>query len=109
MAEQLAVVSPDSNVRTPAADSGSAFLLTLTNPVAVLAFVDTFAGLGVGISGDYLVVVVLVTGAFTGPALWRFVLSAAVDRARERVIPAVLCRVSQLADVVIAGFDVAAL
>ncbi|NLV02241.1 hypothetical protein GOC85_06555 [Haloferax alexandrinus] len=107
--EQSAVVSPDSNARTLAADFGSTFLLTLTNPVTILAFVGIFAGLGVGVSGDYLAAAVLVAGVFAGSALWWFVLSAAVDRARERVTPAVLRRVNQLAGVVIVGFGVAAL
>ncbi|WP_186328121.1 MULTISPECIES: LysE family transporter [Haloferax] len=107
--EQSAVVSPDSNARTLAADFGSTFLLTLTNPVTILAFVGIFAGLGVGVSGDYLAAAVLVAGVFAGSALWWFVLSAAVDRVRERVTPAVLRRVNQLAGVVIVGFGVAAL
>ncbi|ELZ98686.1 hypothetical protein GCM10007209_20280 [Haloferax sulfurifontis] len=100
---------PDSNARSLAADFGSTFLLTLTNPVTILAFVGIFAGLGVGVSGDYLGAAVLVAGVFAGSALWWFVLSAAVDRVRERVTPAVLRRVNQLAGVVIVGFGVAAL
>ncbi|MDS0240070.1 MULTISPECIES: LysE family translocator [Haloferax] len=107
--ERSAVVSPDSNARSLAADFGSTFLLTLTNPVTILAFVGIFAGLGVGVSGDYLGAAVLVAGVFAGSALWWFVLSAAVDRVRERVTPAVLRRVNQLAGVVIVGFGVAAL
>ncbi|WP_192815230.1 LysE family translocator [Haloferax sp. ATCC BAA-644] len=107
--EQSAAVSPDSTARTLAADFGSTFLLTLTNPVTILAFVGIFAGLGVGVSGDYLAAAVLVAGVFAGSALWWFVLSAAVDRVRERVTPAALRRVNQLAGVVIVGFGVAAL
>ncbi|WP_169330638.1 LysE family transporter [Haloferax sp. Atlit-4N] len=107
--EQSAVAPPDSNPRTLVADFGSTFLLTLTNPVTILAFVGIFAGLGVGVSGDYLAAAVLVAGVFAGSALWWLVLSAAVDRVRERVTPAVLRRVNQLAGVVIVGFGVAAL
>ncbi|WP_187367341.1 LysE family translocator [Haloferax sp. KTX1] len=107
--ERSAVVSPDSNARSLAADFGSTFLLTLTNPVTILAFVGIFAGLGVGVSGDYLGAAVLVAGVFAGSALWWFVLSAAVDRVRTRVTPSVLRRVNQLAGVVIVGFGVAAL
>ncbi|WP_233517280.1 LysE family translocator [Haloferax sp. Atlit-19N] len=108
-ADSSSVSTPASDARTLVADFGSTFLLTLTNPVTILAFVGIFAGLGVGVSGDYLAAAVLVAGVFAGSALWWFVLSAAVDRVRERVTPAVLRRVNQLAGVVIVGFGVAAL
>ncbi|MFC7177630.1 LysE family transporter [Halosegnis marinus] len=47
---ETAAVAPD--VRGLAGDYGSTFLLTVTNPVTVVAFVGVFTGLGVGVSGS---------------------------------------------------------
>ncbi|WP_225316397.1 MULTISPECIES: LysE family translocator [Haloferax] len=90
-------------------DYGSTFLLTITNPVTILAFVGIFAGLGVGTSGNYLDAAVLVAGVFTGSALWWLVLSTGVSLFRTRFTRPVMRRVNQLAGVVIAGFGVLAL
>jgi threonine/homoserine/homoserine lactone efflux protein len=90
-------------------DYGSTFLLTITNPVTILAFVGVFAGLGVGLTGDYLDAGVLVCGVFVGSALWRLCLSVRVDSLRARVTPRVMRRVNQLAGVVIVGVGLLAL
>jgi threonine/homoserine/homoserine lactone efflux protein len=54
----------------------STFFLTLTNPMTILFFTAVFAGLGVGSTeGDYLLAGMLVSGVFTGSAMWWLVLS----------------------------------
>lgn len=107
-AEPAEAAASTSDVRTLAQDYGSTFLLTITNPVTILAFVGIFAGLGVGISGDYLDAAVLVAGVFAGSALWWFVLSTGVSLFRTRFTRPVMRRVNQLAGVVIAGFGLVA-
>ncbi|WP_416839514.1 LysE family translocator [Haloferax sp. DFSO52] len=92
--------------QTLARDYASTFLLTLTNPVTILAFVGIFAGLGVGLSGTYVDAAVLVVGVTTGSALWWFLLSTGVSLFRTRFTRPVLRRVNQLAGVVIGGFGV---
>ncbi|KAB1194452.1 LysE family translocator [Haloferax sp. MBLA0076] len=108
-AEPAEAAASTSDVRTLGQDYVSTFLLTITNPVTILAFVGIFAGLGVGISGDYLDATVLVAGVFTGSALWWFALSTGVSLFRTRFTPSVMRRVNQLAGVVIAGFGLVAL
>ncbi|WP_216824861.1 LysE family translocator [Salinigranum rubrum] len=90
-------------------DYGSTFLLTITNPVTILAFVGVFAGLGVGLTGDYLDASVLVLGVFAGSALWWLCLSVGVDSLRAHVTPRVMRRVNQLAGGVVVGFGLLAL
>ena len=87
----------------------STFLLTLTNPMTILAFVGVFAGLGVGVGTEYRTAVVLVTGVFTGSTLWWLLLSSGVSLLRTRFTPAWMRRVSRLAGLVIVGFGLRAI
>lgn len=90
-------------------DYGSTFLLTITNPVTILAFVGIFTGLGVGVSGAYTDAAVLVGGVFLGSALWWLTLSIGVSLLRTRFTRLVMRRVSQLAGFVIVVFGLLAL
>ncbi len=87
-----------------AIDYSSTFLLTLTNPVTVLAFVGIFAGLGIGTAGAYVETAALVGGVFLGSALWWLTLSVGVSLFRTRFTRAAMRRVSQLAGLIIVGF-----
>ena len=62
---------------------GSTFLLTLTNPMTILAFSALFAGLGV--MGSSASASLLVLGVFCGSALWWLTLSSSVSLFRNRV------------------------
>ncbi|WP_423746047.1 LysE family transporter (plasmid) [Haladaptatus sp. SPP-AMP-3] len=90
-------------------DYGSTFLLTITNPVTILAFVGIFTGLGVGASGNYTDAVALVGGIFLGSALWWFALSSAVGHFRTRFGRSTMHWVNRLAGGIIAGFGLLAL
>ncbi|MFA1612578.1 LysE family translocator [Halobellus rubicundus] len=90
-------------------DYGSTFLLTITNPVTILAFVGIFAGLGIGTSGAYADAAALVGGVFLGSALWWLTLSVGVSLFRTRFTRTVMRRVSQLAGLIIVGFGILAL
>jgi len=90
-------------------DYGSTFLLTLTNPVTILAFVGIFAGLGIGVGTDYGAALVLVAGVFAGSALWWLLLAGGVTLLRARFTPVWMRRVSQLAGTIIVAFGLLAL
>lgn len=98
-----------SDVHGLARDYGSTFLLTITNPVTILAFIGIFTGLGVGMSGEYAEAAILVSGVFLGSALWWLTLSISVSLFRTRFTRSVMRRVTQLAGVVIVGFGLLAL
>jgi threonine/homoserine/homoserine lactone efflux protein len=88
----------------------STFVLTLTNPVTILAFVGIFAGLGLAsAAGDYATAGVLVAGVFAGSAGWWLLLSGGVSLFRERFSPRVLQWVNWTSGAVLAGFGAAAL
>lgn len=108
-AEPAETAAGAADVQGLANDYGSTFLLTMTNPVTILAFVGIFTGLGVGVSGDYTEAAVLVAGVFLGSALWWLALSAGVSHLRSRVTHTVMRRVNQLAGAVIVGFGLLAL
>lgn len=104
-----ATTSADGRARGLVRDYGSTFLLTLTNPVTVLAFVAIFAGTGVATSGDARDVAALVGGVFTGSALWWLALSTLVSRFRTRLGPTSMQWVNRSAGAVLVGFGLLAL
>ena len=57
----------------------STLLLTLSNPMTILAFIAIFTGLGIiDLEGNYLSASILVLGVFIGSALWWFILSCSI-------------------------------
>ncbi len=90
---------------------GSTLLLTLTNPVTILAFAAIFAGLNVGLDGgvDYGAAGTLVGGVFVGSALWWLLLSGLTGLFHARITPRTLRWINRVAGVVILGFGVIAL
>ncbi|MFC7071438.1 LysE family translocator [Halobaculum lipolyticum] len=108
-AEPAETAATASDAHGLAGDYGSTFLLTITNPVTILAFVGVFTGLGVGVSGDYLDAAVLVAGVFLGSALWWLALSTGVSRFRSRFTPTATRRVNRLAGAVVVAFGLLAI
>jgi threonine/homoserine/homoserine lactone efflux protein len=83
----------------------STLLLTITNPMTILAFLGIFAGLGVANVGDNaLASLVMVLGVFVGSALWWLLLSGGVSLLRSRFTPRWLLWVNRLSGVVILVF-----
>lgn len=65
-------------------DFSSSFVLTLTNPATILAFMAVFASMGaVQVSEDRIDATLLIGGVFIGSALWWFVLSALAGAVRH--------------------------
>ncbi|MGE5625644.1 MAG: LysE family translocator [Bacillota bacterium] len=63
-------------------------LLTLTNPATILSFMAVFAGLGLGTKGgDYGAAGIVVSGVFTGSAIWWLNLSGGVALVRHKLKP----------------------
>lgn len=89
----------------------STFVLTLTNPATILAFVAIFAGLGLASDahGDYAAAAWLVLGVFAGSALWWVLLSGGGSLLRSRVGARSLTWVNRLAGTVIAAFGILAI
>ena len=89
---------------------GSTFVLTLTNPMTILAFGAIFAGLGVASTGgDYVSSGLLVLGVFLGSALWWLTLSGTVGVVRSKLDRRALRWVNRIAGIVIGGFGLLAL
>jgi threonine/homoserine/homoserine lactone efflux protein len=88
---------------------GSTFLLTLTNPMTILAFVAIFAGAGMSASGGGAEAVLLVVGVFLGSALWWTLLTTGVALARGRMTPRLMVWINRSAGVLILAFAAYAL
>ena len=90
-----------------AGDYLSTFVLTLSNPLTIIAFAAIFTGLGVTGGGDYTAAAFLVSGVFAGSALWWVILSGVVSAFRRAFDLARMRWVNRLSGVLIAGFGVA--
>jgi len=86
---------------------GSAFVLTMTNPMTILSFAAIFAGLGVGTTGgDHMLAALLVLGIFIGSLLWWLFLSGAVSLLRSAFDQSRMIWINRLSGACIAGFGI---
>jgi threonine/homoserine/homoserine lactone efflux protein len=82
----------------------SGLILMLANPLVILIFTATFTALGVhGWRADYLSTFCLVTGVYSGSALWAFLLAAAVTFLQGGMDPH-LRLLNRISGAFIAGF-----
>ena len=86
----------------------STFLLTLTNPMTILAFAAVFAGLGLASAGGGSAIL-LILGVFAGSVLWWFLLSGVASLFRTRFNTHALRWVNKISGIIVAGFGLAAL
>lgn len=87
----------------------STFLLTLTNPMTILAFAGIFAGAGLGAGpGSRLAAGLLIAGVFTGSSCWWLLLSGAVGLMRARVGEREMQWINRLSGAVIIAFGIVA-
>lgn len=88
----------------------STLVLTLTNPMTILAFAAMFAGVGLAGAGrNYHAAATLVAGVFAGSALWWFILSAGVSLLRAKCDMRALRWVNLISGLIILGFGLAVL
>jgi threonine/homoserine/homoserine lactone efflux protein len=88
----------------------STFLLTITNPMTILAFIAIFAGAGLATAGgDALAAAWMVVGVFLGSATWWFLLSGGVSLLRSHINATVLLWVNRAAGAILVIFGVLAI
>ena len=85
------------------------FLLTITNPMTILAFAAMFAGLGLADAPGAINATIVVAGVFLGSLLWWFLLSGSVALAQRRLPEKFSLWVSRLSGVILIGFGLYAL
>ena len=81
----------------------STFVLTITNPVTILSFAAIYAGLGVY---NYVSAVLLVSGVFTGSALWWLTLSSSVSLIRSKIDQHKLKWINRISGTILTGIGV---
>jgi threonine/homoserine/homoserine lactone efflux protein len=101
--------SVDVNSRGLFGSYVSTFLLTLTNPITILAFVGIFTALGIGDGLQYGDALTLVAGVFVGSALWFLLLSGGVVLFREKISHVGLGWVNRISGSLIIVFGVVAI
>jgi threonine/homoserine/homoserine lactone efflux protein len=93
-----------------ASNFGSAFFLTLTNPLTILSFTAIFAGIGIGdAQSSYPLAAVMVGGVFFGSLLWWILLSGAVGCFRSRFNQRWLVAVNRISGITICIFGLISL
>lgn len=81
------------------------FILTLTNPLTMLAFIAIFAGLGLGYDGNnYLNATYLISGVFLGAFLWWVSLSGLVSVLHKKIDETLLVRINHYSGLAIMLF-----
>lgn len=103
-------VSFKSGERLAAAVSAT-FLLTITNPATMLAFVAIFGGVGGLVTEDASMIMagVLVGAVFLGSALWWLGVTMFVGMFRDRMTDQTLLIINHISGVIIIGFGLAVL
>jgi threonine/homoserine/homoserine lactone efflux protein len=101
--------APSAEGRTLLAAYGSTFLLTLTNPLTIIAFLAVLASLGAGGEASNGAALLVVAGVFSGSLLWWLALSGATSLLRTRLSPAALRWVNWVSGAVVVGFGVVSL
>jgi threonine/homoserine/homoserine lactone efflux protein len=83
----------------------STLLLTLSNPMTILAFIAIFTGLGIiDLEGNYLSASILVLGVFLGSALWWFILSGGISFFQLQPTQNRLEWINRISGIIITGF-----
>ncbi len=82
---------------------GSTFLLTLMNPITVLAFAVVFASLGIANSHNGSAAL-LIAGVFTGSGIWWFMISGVTGIFREKVSHSNLVWLNRISGTIIIVF-----
>jgi len=89
---------------------GSAFFLTLTNPMTILSFSAIFAGFGAGDTpGSYNLAAIMVGGVFSGSLFWWIFLSGFVNVVRNRLNQRKLGFVNLTSGIMICAFGIVSL
>ncbi len=91
--------APEPEAAAPAAGFAGTFLLTLANPMTILAFLGIFAGANLTGSAPWIA-----AGVFTGSALWWLTLSSAAGWSRSRLSPRALVWVNRASALLLGGF-----
>ena len=88
----------------------SAFFLTLTNPMTIMAFMAIFAGLGLGTSAKgYTSALTLVIGVFIGSCTWWLILTFGVGQLRQKLTMGFQKLINQASGMVLLLFGIWAL
>ncbi|HMA15631.1 MAG TPA: LysE family transporter [Kiloniellaceae bacterium] len=83
------------------------FLLTLTNPMTLLAFLGFFVTFGVSVTDGLLIgIVMLVGGVFLGSGLWWSLLCIGIGEIRHRIDDNLLLWINRGSAVAIASFGI---
>jgi len=85
----------------------STFVLTLTNPLTIIAYIMIFAGLGLAETGNsYFSAAVVVLGVFIGSSLWWLILSVGISIFQIRLSPKWLLFINKLSGVILLAFGI---
>ena len=86
----------------------STLLLTLTNPMTIMAFMGIFVGLGIGLkhNNGYAASTMLVIGVFAGSSLWWTVLASASARAGKRLNREMTEKINMVAGMILIVFGI---
>jgi threonine/homoserine/homoserine lactone efflux protein len=102
---RIATSSKSPDAGNLAADCVSTFVLTLMNPITLLAFTAVFAGVGIE-HATHTLEGLLVAGVFTGAASWWLLITTFAGLFHRKISPENLRWLTKIAGIAIIGFGV---
>jgi threonine/homoserine/homoserine lactone efflux protein len=96
----------ESDINSSVKGFVSVFLLTLTNPMTIFAFIAIFGVFRVAGSEDFVTVLTVVSGVFTGSALWWWGLALISGWIGSRIGSVSLRMINRAAGIVLTIFSV---
>lgn len=88
----------------------STFLLTITNPMALLLFIGVFAGIGfLDKQFDYQSIVYIILGVIIGTSLWWYILATLISLFRKKIRIRRLNWINKISGLVIFIFGIVAI
>jgi len=104
---QVPIAERRPHHETLAHSFGSTFLLTVTNPITILAFFAIFAAFGAeDVTRHPMLATALVGGVFAGSTFWWVALAAGAALLRGRMTAGTMVWIGRISGVVILGFAV---
>lgn len=109
-AKPIDILSAKSRGKNHLGNYFYAIVLTLTNPITLMAVIAIFAGLGIGSTyTDYYHAVIVIIGMFCGSLIWWLALTLFVRMMHHRISPQAMLWINRFSGVIITIFGILAL
>ncbi len=102
---KLATIPKKVTQKSLLKDYASILILTLTNPITIIAYLAAFTSFGLAdLEKTFINSILLVIGIFTGASTWWYILSEIVTKFKKKINDRFMLWVNRIAGFIIGGF-----